>query len=144
MDYPFDKTGQTPILAGTWTLMTTNSEMVRTAKGGEAVQVLETKLKQQQFLFWTVRILQNRILPLKSTAKNTLTCIIRKTSAYPLLLHHPMDAPARALTNWSAIRAFSRSTFWNGNPFSDEKNLRVNSGVRRSYKLHRCNRLDAY
>ena len=113
---PFDK--QT---TSSWQALDVNDDEFRDGKTARrAVQVLE-QIKQQQF-FLTVGFYKPH-LPLKAPRKyfdlyNTQVFNLPASST------PPKDAPARALTNWDAIRAFQDLPSGT-EPLSDEKTLEL-------------------
>ena len=113
---PFDK--QT---TSSWQALDVNDDEFRDGKTARrAVQVLE-QIKQQQF-FLTVGFYKPH-LPLKAPRKY-FDLYNTQDFSLPASSTPPMDAPARALTNWSAIRAFQDLPSGT-EPLSDEKTLEL-------------------
>ncbi len=113
---PFDK--QT---TSSWQALDVNDDEFRDGKTARrAVQVLE-QIKQQQF-FLTVGFYKPH-LPLKAPRKY-FDLYNTQDFSLPASSTPPMDAPARALTNWSAIRAFQDLPSGT-EPLSNEKTLEL-------------------
>lgn len=113
---PFDKQ-TTP----SWQALDVGDDEFRDGKTARrAVQVLE-QIEQQQF-FLTVGFYKPH-LPLKAPRKYF---DLYNTQGFnlPASSKPPLDAPARALTNWSAIRAFQDLPSGT-EPLSDEKTLEL-------------------